>query len=202
MLDLRQLQKISWQLPTAYYQKEVINGSQMKKTTKANKTTKGFSLPELLVVVAIIAVLVACSVPIFAQKLEDSRRAVDLRTAQIIRSGISQVLNDGTLSFKKENMGMEFRVVRNGVNYGLCNGNWNDILVNGKPYKTFENDIWPYLRKTGISNNMKIKRTDPELKWFGVIVYGNGESYYYEGIGDPGALGTREVVEYEWSELE
>ncbi|MCB5388964.1 hypothetical protein LIQ05_18610 [Blautia glucerasea] len=49
---------------------------------------------------------------------------------------------------------------------------------------------------------MKIKRTDPELKWFGVIVYGNGESYYYEGIGDPGALGTRAVVEYEWSELE
>lgn len=74
----------------------------MKKTTKANKTTKGFSLPELLIVVAIIAVLVACSVPIFAQKLEDSRRAVDLRTAQIIRSGISQVLNDGTLSFKKK----------------------------------------------------------------------------------------------------
>ena len=62
--------------------------------------------------------------------------------------------------------------------------------------------FYPHLRKTGISNNMKIKRTDPELKWFGVIVYGNGESYYYEGIGDPGALGTREVVEYEWSELE
>ena len=97
----------------------------MKKTTKANKTTKGFSLPELLVVVALIAALVSCSIPIFAQKLEDSRRAVDLRTAQIIRSGIFQVLNDGTLSFKKENMGMEFRVVRNGVNYGLCNGNWN-----------------------------------------------------------------------------
>lgn len=49
---------------------------------------------------------------------------------------------------------------------------------------------------------MKIKRTDPELKWFGVIVYGNGVNYYYEGIGDPGALGTRAVVEHEWSELE
>ena len=43
---------------------------------KLNK--KGFTLAELLVVVAIIGVLVAISIPIFTAQLEKSREAVDL----------------------------------------------------------------------------------------------------------------------------
>ena len=43
---------------------------------KMNK--KGFTLAELLVVVAIIAVLVAISIPVFTSQLEKSREAVDL----------------------------------------------------------------------------------------------------------------------------
>ncbi len=38
---------------------------------------KGFTLAELLIVVAIIAVLVAISIPIFAAQLEKAREAVD-----------------------------------------------------------------------------------------------------------------------------
>lgn len=45
----------------------------MKKMNK-----KGFTLAELLIVVAIIAVLVAISIPIFSAQLEKSREAVDL----------------------------------------------------------------------------------------------------------------------------
>ena len=43
---------------------------------KNNK--KGFTLAELLIVVAIIAVLVAISIPIFSAQLEKSREATDL----------------------------------------------------------------------------------------------------------------------------
>jgi prepilin-type N-terminal cleavage/methylation domain-containing protein len=42
------------------------------------KNKKGFTLAELLTVVAIIAVLVAISIPIFTSQLEKSREAVDL----------------------------------------------------------------------------------------------------------------------------
>ncbi|MBQ7603330.1 MAG: prepilin-type N-terminal cleavage/methylation domain-containing protein [Clostridia bacterium] len=44
----------------------------MKKTNK-----KGFTLAELLIVVAIIAVLVAIAIPIFTAQLEKAREAVD-----------------------------------------------------------------------------------------------------------------------------
>ena len=42
---------------------------------KINK--KGFTLAELLIVVAIIAVLVAIGIPIFTSQLEKSREAAD-----------------------------------------------------------------------------------------------------------------------------
>ena len=43
---------------------------------KAKENKKGFTLAELLIVVAIIAVLVAISIPIFTKQLERSRDAV------------------------------------------------------------------------------------------------------------------------------
>lgn len=48
----------------------------MFKKVKENK--KGFTLAELLIVVAIIAVLVAISIPIFTSQLEKAREATDL----------------------------------------------------------------------------------------------------------------------------
>lgn len=57
---------------------------------KLNK--KGFTLAELLVVVAIIAVLVAISIPIFTNQLEKSREAVD---AANIRAAYAEVMSAG-----------------------------------------------------------------------------------------------------------
>ena len=48
----------------------------MFKKVKENK--KGFTLAELLIVVAIIAVLVAISIPIFTNQLEKAKEATDL----------------------------------------------------------------------------------------------------------------------------
>ena len=42
------------------------------------KNNKGFTLAELLIVVAIIAVLVAIAIPVFTTQLEKSREATDI----------------------------------------------------------------------------------------------------------------------------
>lgn len=56
---------------------------------KLNK--KGFTLAELLVVVAIIGVLVAISIPIFTNQLEKSREAVDLAN---VRSAYAELTTE------------------------------------------------------------------------------------------------------------
>ena len=48
-----------------------------KAIKKAKENKKGFTLAELLIVVAIIAVLVAISIPIFTSQLEKSKEATD-----------------------------------------------------------------------------------------------------------------------------
>ena len=66
------------------------------------KNNKGFTLAELLIVVAIIAVLVAISIPIFSSQLEKSREATDIAN---IRSAYAEVvtgyLTDGSVSGKE-----------------------------------------------------------------------------------------------------
>ena len=56
----------------------------MKKTNK-----KGFTLAELLIVVAIIAVLVAIAIPVFTTQLEKSRESTDLAN---VRSAYAAVV--------------------------------------------------------------------------------------------------------------
>ena len=57
-----------------------------KRINRENK--KGFTLAELLIVVAIIGVLVAISIPIFTSQLEKSREATDVSN---VRSAAAQV---------------------------------------------------------------------------------------------------------------
>ena len=77
----------------------------MKKNNK-----KGFTLAELLIVVAIIAVLVAIAIPIFTSQLEKSREAVDAsniraKYAEVVANKISGAPADkctGTVTLKQQ----------------------------------------------------------------------------------------------------
>lgn len=64
---------------------------------KAKKNKKGFTLAELLIVVAIIAVLVAISIPIFTSQLEKAREATDEANIRSIYAQLSaDVLTENT----------------------------------------------------------------------------------------------------------
>lgn len=61
---------------------------------KNNK--KGFTLAELLIVVAIIAVLVAIAIPVFTNQLEKSREATDIANIRGAYAEVmTQYLEDG-----------------------------------------------------------------------------------------------------------
>ena len=69
---------------------------------KMKNNKKGFTLAELLIVVAIIAVLVAIAMPIFSAQLEKAREATDAANiraayAEVVANGISGEITDSKL---------------------------------------------------------------------------------------------------------
>jgi type IV pilus assembly protein PilA len=62
------------------------------------KDNKGFSLVELIIVIAIMAVLVGVLAPQFIKYVEQSRRSRDIATAQEIREGVLAAIADGKVT--------------------------------------------------------------------------------------------------------
>lgn len=91
---------------------------------RAEKEKRGFTLAELLVVVAIIGVLVAISIPIFTTQLEKARRSVDLYNARAVESVLVNAINDGSVQ------------IAPGTNTNDAYGIWVTIKREG-------NENWP-----------------------------------------------------------
>ena len=67
---------------------------------KLHKNEKGFTLAELLIVVAIIGVLVAISIPIFTAQLEKSREATDLANMRAAKAvAVAEYLDDDSATW-------------------------------------------------------------------------------------------------------
>ena len=72
--------------------------------------SRGFTLAELLIVVAIIAVLVAIAIPVFTSQLEKSREATDISNirsayAEVVAAGLVDPANTGlkaTVTYKQQ----------------------------------------------------------------------------------------------------
>ena len=61
------------------------------------KNNKGFTLAELLIVVAIIAVLVAIAIPVFTTQLEKAREATDMSNLRAAYAEVmAEYLSNGT----------------------------------------------------------------------------------------------------------
>ena len=78
----------------------------MKRFMKKMNEKKGFTLAELLIVVAIIAVLVAVAIPVFTAQLEKARQSTDLAN---IRSSYAEA-TAAYLTDNKASTGGEYKV--------------------------------------------------------------------------------------------
>lgn len=132
----------------------------MKKDKK-----RGFTLAELLIVVAIIGVLVAISIPIFSRQLEKSRDAVSVAN---IRSAYAEAMN----------YALEYNGYPVAKNSSYYTDGKNKIYVDGSGYvsavvmpitiKSREADNW-----SGLAENLPF------------VLLGNSVTKGYEG-GDDG----------------
>ena len=69
---------------------------------KLHKNEKGFTLAELLIVVAIIGVLAAISIPIFSAQLEKAREATDIANLRTAYAEVSaELLTDDNTNASK-----------------------------------------------------------------------------------------------------
>ena len=88
------------------------------------KNKKGFTLAELLVVVAIVAVLVAISIPIFTSQLEKARESTDVANMRAAKAeAVSDYLSDekvGTFYYDADNGKMLNAKPENGYGKGTA----------------------------------------------------------------------------------
>ena len=156
---------------------------------------KGFTLAELLIVIAIIGVLVGIAILVLNSQLEKSRKAKDLHTARSIESVLATAVNDGTIELApadKANQasGIWIIVTRDKdswpegydstrqYNTYFCGAN-KTIKINGKvnnkEYSIFNEDLNNILNGAGFSSDIKVtsknKNGDESWDWYGVEVY-------------------------------
>lgn len=104
----------------------------MNKLMNKKLTKKGFTLAELLIVVAIIAVLVAVAIPVFTSQLEKSRDAVtvaNLRAAyaEAQASYLSESASNNDVTINKTNNKITSIAVKNVAAKGTQDGYEGDV---------------------------------------------------------------------------
>ena len=122
---------------------------------------KGFTLAELLIVVAIIAVLVAVAIPVFGSQLEKSREAADLAN---VRAAYAEVLTEA-------NMGIYDKVVT--VDLKQKQYDWQSadvITIGGISHSVKEGDTDNWIGKPGAGGTCKVsfdQKTGTKFVWSG-----------------------------------
>ena len=108
---------------------------------RKDQTNAGFSLVELIIVIAIMAVLVGVLAPQFIKYVENSRRAVDIQNANEIRQAVIAGMADGIITVNMKRKAEEIT--------GL-----EDILPNGAIPKLKGNVGNPTDRSFWVTVNM------------------------------------------------
>ncbi len=163
----------------------------MRKDKIINK--RGFTLVELLIVVAVIAVLVGIAIPIFLNRLEESRRAVDKSNAKNIVVALSNGMNSGDIAFHDATTAdgkprCVAVVVGKNKMTSFVSGS---VTINGQSYDNSESAvgherIQQYLEKMGIGD-YTIHSKDPDdngWAFYAVFLYSDGTVKIGSGTSD------------------
>ena len=93
---------------------KIIDNKNIERCQKP-KGKKGFTLAEILIVVAIIAILVAISVPLFGGALDRAEKAVfDANQSTIKSMGVAMLLSDDDVDFEANKVFYAYAFVQDG----------------------------------------------------------------------------------------
>lgn len=127
------------------------------------KNKKGFTLAELLIVIAIIGILVAISIPIFTSQLKKARLAVNKANARTaLSSAMAEFIDapekDKTATIQNTSLHMYFRY---DTATGQCSylGYWDTSPGKDDIYSSFANIGYYQQGGKGISDVSKWKET-------------------------------------------
>lgn len=146
------------------------------------RRNKGFTLAELLIIVAIIAILVGISIPIFTSQLEKSRRAVDKANARNIEAVLGVAANSNEIEFTADkvkgttyNTCIAVIVGKDEVKY-FVSGN---VKINGQDYHNGDhnfNRLKELLDKNNILDYRVKSRNADNNGWnfYAVFLYSDG----------------------------
>ena len=126
---------------------------------------KGFTLAELLIVVAIIAVLVAVAIPVFGSQLEKSREAADLAN---VRAAYAEVLTEANMGIYDKEVTVDLKQKQN---------DWQSadvITIGGISHSVKEGDTANWIGKPGAGGQCKISFDQEKGTKF--VWSGNGTS--------------------------
>jgi prepilin-type N-terminal cleavage/methylation domain-containing protein len=163
----------------------------MKKTHALNRGGNGFTLAELLIVVAIIAVLVAIAIPIFNNRLEASREAVDVEILTDAYNAGQRCCNAGVLD--------DGTKVESGL-YAVYNPQSGDVIAEST-YNKASTDKTPF--KTKVSARVagwQGKKPDAAIWENGKGFYNTGSNFAwteYEGDITQGSTSRYHVTDKE-----
>lgn len=161
------------------------------------KKKAGFTLAELLIVISIIALLTAISIPLFTSKLEKSRRAVDMANARNIMAVLASALNAGDIAFTDstsvnihgESVPSCIAVVVNttGVtSYISGNVRVDGIVWSPAQESTGHDRLRKYLESSGINSYTLHSQSSKDNGWafYAVLLYSDGTMRIASGTED------------------
>lgn len=90
-----------------------------------HKNSDGFTLAELLIVVAIIAVLVAVSIPIFTRQLEKAREATDMANMRAAKAAFITAYLNGNFDESDSDVNCYYDAQK-----GILVDSWSDLAGN------------------------------------------------------------------------
>ena len=158
---------------------------------------KGFSLVELIVVIAIMVSLIAVLVLAVTKYLEKSRRSTDIANAKEIEKTVSYNMLDGVVQINDDNTGIAVIVdKKNPITVSACNNKEKPKIFRAVKKTTFQQGKNINNAIDGIDSD--IRCTQKNIDWYAVTMYRDETSYYWEGKG---SKNFTKAKRYKWSEL-